>query len=87
MNRVESFAGASSGSAAPSRRCAVLRLGGGGLALLLARSAIPAASQEASPAAGGRAYLAIRQYRLAPGRTVERGDFLLENPSSFESAG
>ena len=91
MNRVESFAGASSAPAALSRRSAVLRLGGGGLALLLARSAIPAAAQEAGPTTGtpaaGLGYLSIRQYRLAPGRAVERGDFLLENTSSFEPAG
>ena len=78
----ESFASPSSGSVtAFSRRSAVLRLGSGGLAALLA---IPAAAQEASPLAGtpaaGLAYLAIRQYQLAPGRTmadlhaaVERG--------------
>jgi uncharacterized membrane protein YebE (DUF533 family) len=79
MNRVESFAGASSGSAALSRRSAVLRLGGGGLAALLAGTLVPAAAQEAGPTTGtpaaGLGYLAIRQYRLAPGRTVERGDF------------
>ncbi len=80
MERVTSFDGISSGSAASSRRRAVLRLGGGGLALLLAGRAIPAAAQEASPMAGGRAYLVIRQYQLAPGHTmaelhavVERG--------------
>jgi hypothetical protein len=43
--------------------------------MLLASSAIPAAAQEASPMAGtpaaGRAYLAIREYQLAPGRTME----------------
>ena len=75
MNRVESFDGTSSGSAALSRRSAVLRLGSGGLAALLASSAIPAAAQEASPMAGtpaaGQAYLAIRQYQLAPGHTME----------------
>ena len=53
----------------------MLRLGGGGLAVLLASSDIPAAAQEASPMAGtpaaGRAYLAIRQYQLAPGRTMD----------------
>ena len=75
MNRVVSFDGTSSGSAALSRRSAVLRLGSGGLAALLASSAIPAAAQEASPMAGtpaaGQAYLAIRQYQLAPGHTME----------------
>ena len=49
----------------------MLRLGGGGLAVLLASSAIPAAAQEASPSAGVREYLAIREYQLAPGRTME----------------
>ena len=75
MASVESFDCTSSGSAALSRRSAVLRLGSGGLAALLASSGIPAAAQEASPMAGtpaaGRAYLAIRQYQLAPGRTME----------------
>jgi hypothetical protein len=75
MNRVVSFDGASSGSAGLSRRSAVLRLGGGGLAALLASSVISAAAQEASPKAGmptaGQPYLAIRQYQLAPGRTME----------------
>jgi len=75
MNRVVSFTGASSGSAALSRRSAVLRLGGGGLAALLTSSLIPAAAKEVSPMAGtpaaGRAYLVIRQYQLAPGRTME----------------
>src|SRR5687768_7669237 len=75
MDSVESVAGISSGSAALSRRSAVLRLGSGGLAMLLASSAIPAAAQEASPMAGtpaaGQAYLAIREYQLAPGRTME----------------
>jgi hypothetical protein len=72
---MEVLAGASSGSPALSRRSAVLRLGGGSLAALLASSAIPAGAQEASPSAGtpaaGRAFLAIRQYELAPGRTME----------------
>jgi hypothetical protein len=71
MESVESFDSTSSGSAALSRRSAVLSLGGGGLALLLASSAIPAAAQEASPIAGSRAYLAIREYQLAPNRTME----------------
>ena len=75
MDSVEYFDGASAESAALSRRSAVLRLGSGGLAVLLASSGIPAAAQETSPMAGtpaaGRAYLAIRQYQLAPGRTME----------------
>ena len=75
MDSVQSFENASSGSAALSRRSAVLRLGSGGLAALLASSVIAAAAQEASPLAGtpaaSRAYLAIRQYQLAPGRTME----------------
>jgi hypothetical protein len=79
MESVESFDSTSSGSAALSRRSAVLSLGGGGLALLLASSAIPAAAQEASPMAGGRAYLVIRQYQLAPGRTVEELSALVES--------
>ena len=83
MNRGESFDGTSSGSAALSRRSAVLRLGGGGLAALLASSAIPAAAQEASPMAGtpaaGQAYLVIRQYQLAPGHTMEELSALAES--------
>lgn len=75
MDNVESFDCTSSGSTALSRRSALLRLGSGSLALLLASSAIPAAAQEASPMAGtpaaDRAYLALRQYQLAPGRTME----------------
>ena len=75
MASVESFDCTSSGSAALSRRSAVLRLGSGGLAALVANILIPAAAQEASPMAGtsaaGRAYLAIREYQLAPGRTME----------------
>ena len=74
MNSVASFDGTSSGSAALSRRSAVLRLGSGGLAALLVSSIIPAAAQEASPMAGtaaDRAYLAIRQYELAPDHTME----------------
>jgi hypothetical protein len=58
-----------------TRRHAALRLGGGGLALLLAGGLVPAAAQEASPSPSApgadRAYLAIRQYELAPGRTME----------------
>jgi hypothetical protein len=75
MNRVESFDGTSSGSTGLSRRSAMLRLGGGGLAALLASSSISAAAQEATPMVGtpasGQAYLAIRQYQLAPGHTME----------------
>src|SRR4051812_42198836 len=67
--------GSPRGSAARSRRSAVLRLGSGGLAALLASSSIPATAQEASPMAGtpaaGQAYLAIRQYQLAPDHTME----------------
>ena len=83
MARVESFDSTSSGSAALSRRSAVLRLGGGGLAALLASSAITASAQEASPTAGTpsgeRAYLAIREYQLAPGRTMEELHVLVES--------
>jgi hypothetical protein len=83
MNRVVSFTGASSGSVALSRRSAVLGLGGGALAALLTSSPIPAAAQEASPMAGtpaaGRAYLVIRQYQLAPGRTMEELNALVES--------
>jgi hypothetical protein len=75
MNSIEFFDCTPSGSAALSRRSAVLRLGSGGLAAVLASSLISAAAQEASPMAGtpaaSRAYLAIRQYQLAPGHTVE----------------
>ena len=75
MNSGESRDGTSSGPAALSRRSAVLRLGSGGLAALLAGGVIPAAAQEASPMAGtpaaGRAYLATRLYQLAPGHTME----------------
>jgi hypothetical protein len=49
----------------------VLRLGSGGLALLLASRGRLAAAQEAGTPTAGRAYLAIRQYELAPGRTME----------------
>jgi len=83
MDSVENFAGASTGSAALSRRSAVLRLGGGGLAALLASNLVPAAAQDASPMAGtpatGRAYLAIRQYQLAPGHTMEELAALVES--------
>lgn len=65
---------ASSGSSELSRR-ALVGVGGGGLAMLLFRLGVPAAAQEGSPVAGapdtGRAYLAIREYQLAAGRTME----------------
>jgi hypothetical protein len=74
MDRVKSFDDTSAGSTALSRRGAVLRFGGG-LAALLASHGIAVAAQEASPTGGtpaaGRAYLAIRQYEFAPGRTME----------------
>ena len=83
MDSVGSFDGTSSGSAPLSRRSAVRRLGSGGLAALLASSFIPAAAQEASPMigtpAGGRAYLALRQYQLAPGHTMEELSALVES--------
>ena len=75
MAGVESLDHTSSGSASLSRRSAVLGLGSGALVALLVSSGIPTAAQEASPMAGtsaaGRAYLAIRQYQLVPGRTME----------------
>jgi hypothetical protein len=75
MAGVESSDCTSSESTALSRRNAVLRLGSGGLAMLLASRGIVAAAQEASPMAGspaaGRAFLAIREYQLAPDRTME----------------
>ena len=75
MNSGESRECTSSGPAALSRRSAVLRLGSGGLAVLLASGVIRTAAQEASPMAGtpaaGRAYLATRLYQLAPGHTME----------------
>ncbi len=85
MANVESFDCASTGpgSAALSRRSAALGLGSGVLAALLASSGIPVAAQEASPVAGtrsaGRAYLAIREYQLAPGRTMEELATLVES--------
>jgi hypothetical protein len=83
MDRGEFSVGASSRLAALSRRSAVLRLGGGGLAALLASSLIPAAAQEVSPTAGtptaGRAYVAIRQYQLASGHTMEELSALVES--------
>ena len=75
MNSGESRECTSSGPAAISRRSAMLRLGSGGLAALLANGVITAAAQEASPVGGtpaaGRAYLANRLYQLAPGHTME----------------
>ncbi len=75
MNSGESRECTSSGPAAISRRSAMLRLGSGGLAALLANGVISAAAQEASPVGGtpaaGRAYLANRLYQLAPGHTME----------------
>jgi hypothetical protein len=74
MKSGESFNCSSFEPAALSRRRAVLRLGSGGLAALLAGVVISAAAQEASPMAGtaaDRAYLAIRQYELAPDHTME----------------
>jgi hypothetical protein len=75
MKSGESFNCSSFEPAALSRRRAVLRLGSGGLAALLAGDVISAAAQEASPMAGtaaaDRAYLAIRQYELAPDHTME----------------
>ena len=75
MNSIESRDGTSTATAALSRRSAVIRLGSGGLAVLLASGVIRTAAQEASPMAGtlaaGRAYLATRLYQLAPGHTME----------------
>ena len=75
MNSGESRECISSGPAALSRRSAMLRLGSGGLAALLASGVISAAAQEASPVGGtpaaGQAYLANRLYQLAPGHTME----------------
>lgn len=74
MDSVAFCGSSSSGQEALSRRRAVLGLSGG-LAALLAGGLIPAAAQEGSPSAGmpaaGRAFLAIRQYQFAPGRTME----------------
>lgn len=68
------YGSTSSGQEALSRRRAVLGLSGG-LTALLAGGLIPASAQEGSPSAGmpdaGRAFLAIRQYQFAPGRTME----------------
>ena len=75
MNRVVAVGETSSRPAALSRRSAVLRLGSGGLAALLASGVIPAAAQEASPTVGTpaaeRAFLTIRQYQFAPDHTME----------------
>lgn len=75
MNRAMFFDSASSESAGLSRRSAVLRLGGGGLAALLASSVLPSVAQDASPVAGtpaaGQPHLVLRQYRLAAGHTME----------------
>jgi hypothetical protein len=74
MSRVELSDRSSSAPAAISRRSATLGLGGGGLAMLLASGILPVAAQDASPMAGmaeGKAFLAIRQYELASGRTME----------------
>ena len=83
MNRAVSFDSASTEPTSLSRRSAVLRLGGGGLAALLASSGGLSAAQEASPMAGtpaaGQEYLAIRQYQLAPGRTMEELHAVVES--------
>jgi hypothetical protein len=83
MDSVEYFDDTPTESAALSRRSAVLRFGGGGLAALLASSLIPAAAQEATPMTGSptasRAYIAIRQYQLAPGHTMEELAALVES--------
>ncbi len=75
MNGVELSNRSSSTPASISRRGAALRLGGGGLALLLASGVLSgsARAQDASPAAEaeGKAYLAIRQYELSEGKTME----------------
>jgi hypothetical protein len=83
MDSIESVDRTSSGSAAYSRRSAVLRLGSGGLAVLLANNLVPVAAQEASAMTGtpaaGRAFLAMRQYQLAPGHTMEELSALVES--------
>jgi hypothetical protein len=74
VNSGESRDSTSTESEALLQRRAVLRLGSGGLAALLASRVMLAAAEEASPIAGtpaGRAYLAARQYQLAPGHTME----------------
>jgi hypothetical protein len=78
MDCAEPFDNASFGPAALSRRSALIGLGSGGLALLLAGGAVLATAQQASPADGVRAYLVIRQYQLAPGRTMEALSALVE---------
>ena len=74
MGTVSFCGNPSSGQEALSRRSAVLGLGCG-LTALLVSGIIPAVAQEGSPSAGmpaaGRAFLAIRQYQFAPGRTME----------------
>jgi hypothetical protein len=83
MDSIESVDRTSSESAALSRRSAVLRLGSGGLAVLLASNLVPVAAQKASPMTGtpaaGRAFLAMRQYQLAPGHTMEELSALVES--------
>jgi hypothetical protein len=83
MDSIESVDRTSSESAALSRRSAVLRLGSGGLAVLLANNLVPVAAQEASAMTGtpaaGRAFLAMRQYQLAPGHTMEELSALVES--------
>jgi hypothetical protein len=69
LDSIESIDCTSSGSAALSRRSAVMRLGSGGLAALLAGSLVPAAAQEASPMAG----------TPAAGRTMEELIGLVES--------
>jgi hypothetical protein len=83
MDSIESVDRTSSGLAAYSRRSAVLRLGSGGLAVLLASNLVPAVAQESSAMTGtpaaGRAYLAMRQYQLASGHTMEELSALVES--------
>jgi hypothetical protein len=71
MNDVALCDPTSTGTAALSRRSAVLRLGSGSLAVLLASGILPVAAQETGTPAAGRAYLAIRQYQLTSGHTME----------------
>ncbi len=74
MDTITFFGSPPSGLEPLSRRSAVLGLGGG-LAALFVSGIIAAAAQEGSPSAGtpaaGRAFLAVRQYQLASGRTME----------------
>jgi hypothetical protein len=79
MKRLASFNNTTFGAATRSRRSAVLSFGGGGLALLLARNALPVAAQEASPMAGEQGYLVIRQYQLAPGHTMAELSALVQS--------